>query len=281
MTVTEFIIKWRKVELTERSAAQQHFLDLCEVFDHPKPADVDPTGESFTFERGAAKHGGGDGWADVWKKGFFAFEYKGKHKDLKAAYDQLLKYRNNLENPPLLAVCDMGRMVVHTNFTGTIENTYDISLEALAKPDQLEIVRRMFHDPEKLRPGETREAATVKAAAQIGRIARDMQTRGIDPFTAARFLDRIVFCLFAEDVDLLPNDLFKRIMKSAGRDPKKLFDLLSDLFRAMATGGNFGTEALLLYRKLCRHYYAIDPSATAEYVQAYREMWDSEPQGQS
>jgi hypothetical protein len=36
MTVTEFIIKWRKVELTERSAAQQHFLDLCEVFDHPR-----------------------------------------------------------------------------------------------------------------------------------------------------------------------------------------------------------------------------------------------------
>jgi hypothetical protein len=40
----------------------------------------------------------------------------------------------------------------------------------------------------------------------------------------------------------------------------------------------FNSEALLLYKKLCHHYYAIDPSATAEYVQAYREMWDSEPQ---
>ena len=43
----------------------------------------------------------------------------------------------------------------------------------------------------------------------------------------------------------------------------------------------FDPEALLLYKKLCRHYYAIDPSATAEYVNAYREMWDSEPEGQT
>jgi hypothetical protein len=35
MTVAEFVAKWRKVELTERSASQQHFLDLCEVFAHP------------------------------------------------------------------------------------------------------------------------------------------------------------------------------------------------------------------------------------------------------
>jgi hypothetical protein len=32
---------------------------------------------------------------------------------------------------------------------------------------------------------------------------------------------------------------------------------------------------LLLFKSLCRHYYSIDPTATAEYVHAYREMWDS------
>jgi hypothetical protein len=31
-----------------------------------------------------------------------------------------------------------------------------------------------------------------------------------------------------------------------------------------------------LYRRLCRHYWSIDPSATAFYVQAYWDMWDSE-----
>ena len=36
MNISEFASKWRRVELTERSASQQHFLDLCEVFEHER-----------------------------------------------------------------------------------------------------------------------------------------------------------------------------------------------------------------------------------------------------
>jgi hypothetical protein len=43
----------------------------------------------------------------------------------------------------------------------------------------------------------------------------------------------------------------------------------------------FAPEALLLYKKLCRHYYFIDPAAAADSVYAYRDMWDSEPEEQS
>jgi hypothetical protein len=93
MTAEGFIAKWDKVDLTERSAAQAHFLDLCELVGHPKPQEADPKGEWFTFERGASKQRGGDGWADVWKKDFFGWEYKGRHKDLGAAYDQLTERR--------------------------------------------------------------------------------------------------------------------------------------------------------------------------------------------
>jgi hypothetical protein len=39
--------------------------------------------------------------------------------------------------------------------------------------------------------------------------------------------------------------------------------------------------ALQLYRRLCRYYYDIDPVATVSYVNAYREMWDSEPKNTS
>jgi hypothetical protein len=42
----------------------------------------------------------------------------------------------------------------------------------------------------------------------------------------------------------------------------------------------FDPESLLLYKKLCRHYYFIDPDATADYVRFYREMWDSGPEAQ-
>ena len=77
MTPGEFISKWRASELKERSAAQEHFIDLCRLLGEPTPAEADPTGEHYCFERGARKDTGGDGWADVWKRHCFAWEYKG------------------------------------------------------------------------------------------------------------------------------------------------------------------------------------------------------------
>ena len=68
MNVPEFIAKWQKADLKERSAAQEHFIDLCQMVGHPTPVTADPTGETFCFEKGAAKQSGGDGFADVWKK---------------------------------------------------------------------------------------------------------------------------------------------------------------------------------------------------------------------
>ena len=35
----------------------------------------------------------------------------------------------------------------------------------------------------------------------------------------------------------------------------------------------FDSRMLILYKKLCRHYYRIDPQATASYIYACREMW--------
>ena len=77
-----FINKWKAANLKERSAAQEHFLDLCRLLDEPTPAEVDPEGAWYCFERGASKLRVGVGEADVWKRGHFSWEYKGKHKDL-------------------------------------------------------------------------------------------------------------------------------------------------------------------------------------------------------
>lgn len=244
MDATKFVSKWRQVELTERSACQQHFLDLCELAGHPKPAELDPKGEFFTFERGVTKRTGGKGWSDVWKKGFFAIEYKGKHKNLDAAYDQLLLYRASLENPPLLAVCDMDRLIIHTNFTGMVEKVHEFPLEELPRPYNLDIIHRLFHDPEKLKPTLTREAVTVQVARRLGDIAQQMRERGLNSHAVARFLDRVVFCLFAEDVGLLPTDLFTRLIESAGNEPKQFFTFVGQLFKAMSKGGNFGLDPI-------------------------------------
>ena len=75
MTPHDFIAKWRHSELKERSGSQSHFNDLCALLGVLDPASADATGDSFTFEKGASKTGGGEGWADVWKRGCFAWEY--------------------------------------------------------------------------------------------------------------------------------------------------------------------------------------------------------------
>ena len=128
MTPQEFISKWQRVTLSERSACQQHFLDLCDLLKQPKPAAADPEGAWYTFERGLKDNEGDQGWADVWMKNHFGWEYKGKHKDLSKAYQQLQRYREALENPPLLVVCDMDRFEIHTNFTGSVKNVHAFSL---------------------------------------------------------------------------------------------------------------------------------------------------------
>lgn len=232
------------MELKERSAAQEHFIDLCRLLNHPTPAEADPTGATFCFEKGTTKHGGGDGFADVWKKDFFGWEYKGKHKDLLAAYDQLLLYRDALANPPLLVVCDLDRIIVHTNFTKTVSVTHEIPLEELGEPRSLEILRAVFLDPEKLRPGKTSEAITQDAAQQFAGIAESMRKRGLDSGKVAHFLDRVVFCLFAEDIGLLPDMIFSRITEKAGGDPVKFSRFIGQLFEAMSTGGEFGLETI-------------------------------------
>jgi hypothetical protein len=128
MTPTEFAAKWSGVTTGERASAQSHFLDLCAMLGEPGPTQADPTGSWYAFEKGAGKLAGGDGFADVWKRGFFAWEYKGKRKDLKAAYLQLQGYRDALENPPLLVVSDLDRIEVRTNFTGLSPVTKVVTL---------------------------------------------------------------------------------------------------------------------------------------------------------
>ena len=244
MTPYEFINKWRASTLTERSASQQHFLDLCELLGEPKPADADPKGDWYCFERGARKDSGGDGWADVWKRHHFAWEYKGKRKDLDAAFEQLRQYALALENPPLLIVSDMQRFRIRTNWTNSVSKTYQFDLEDLADAATRDLLKWAFSDPERLRPGETRQALTEQAAQSFATVAQALRERGHDPLAVAHFVNRLVFCMFADDVGLLPGHMFTRMLEQAQRTPAQFADLAGDLFRVMASGGRVGFETV-------------------------------------
>jgi type II restriction/modification system DNA methylase subunit YeeA len=242
MTPEAFIAKWKAVELKERSASQSHFIDLCAVLGEPAPTDVDPTGDWYCFERGATKTTGSDGWADVWKRGHFAWEYKGKRKNLSDALDQLKRYALALQNPPLLVVSDMDRIRIHTNWTNAVSVTHEILLEDIADSDQRKKLKWAFSDPEKLRPGLTRQRLTEQAASEFAELAGSLRSKGLAPPMVAHFINRLVFCMFAEDVDLLPGKMFRRMLEAAVQTPDAFQDMAQRLFQAMRAGGWIGFE---------------------------------------
>jgi type II restriction/modification system DNA methylase subunit YeeA len=238
MTPQQFIKKWKPVALTERATAQSHFIDLCALFSHDDPVSADPTGEWFTFEKGVSKTGGGEGFADVWTKGFFAWEYKKKKRNLEDALGQLVRYAAALENPPLQVACDTDRFLIRTAWTNAVPKTYELSLDDLAEPQKLSILRSVFVEPEKLRPKQTRAGITKEAADKFSTIALRLQGRGT-PEQIAHFINQLVFCFFAHSIRLLPTDFFPRLLKRASENPENANKYLDSLFAAMETGGDF------------------------------------------
>jgi hypothetical protein len=242
MTPQDFIRKWKPVALTERATAQEHFIDLCRLFDHPTPAEDDPVGDHFAFEKGASKVGGGDGWADVWKKGFFAWEYKKKKRDLGKALEQLTHYAAALENPPLHIACDTHIFRIETRWTNEASAKYEFELEDLAEPINLARLRAVLHNPDELRSGRTRSKLTKEAADKFQTISDSLQHRNPEREAIAHFVNQLVFCFFADSVGLLPNGVWKKLLQTAGRRPEKAKQWLDQLFADMKDGGDFNLE---------------------------------------
>lgn len=244
MTPQEFIERWQHSTLKERSASQSHFNDLCELLGLDKPHVVDPSGEWFCFEKGAKKTGGGEGWADVWKRGHFGWEYKGPGKDLNKAYQQLQRYAVALVNPPLLVVSDCRDIIIHTNFTNTVQETHFIALEEIGEPENLQKLTWLFNEPERLKPDQTREAVTDKVAKAFASVAQRLRDVGHDPHKVAHFINRLLFCMFAEDIGLLPEKLFTQMLENCEHHPERFAPMASELFAKMNKGGFFGRDEI-------------------------------------
>ncbi|MFZ5747483.1 MAG: class I SAM-dependent DNA methyltransferase [Pseudomonadota bacterium] len=238
MTPHEFLKKWRNVELKERSASQSHFNDLCALLGVVDPVAADPKGEWFTFEKGANKTSGGNGWADVWRRECFGWEYKGRHANLDKAYAQLLQYSVALENPPLLIVSDMSRIVIRTNWTNSVQETHEIALDDLTDGAVRDRLKAAFTDPEQFKPAKSRQELTEETAREFAGIAQRLRERGHEAHRVAHFVNQLVFCMFAEDVGLLPDHLFTKMLTASRLRPERFEGNAAKLFGAMATGGD-------------------------------------------
>jgi len=256
LTVAEFVIRWKTYDQSEEVGAKLHFADLCELLGQRHPAAADSAGESYAFEKRVRKTSGAEGFADVWLRDHFAWEYKKKRKDLKKAYNQLNDYREELGNPPLLVVCDFERFEVHTNYTRTNKRVYKFNLDDLNRNlptaecplPPLDVLRALFGDTDVLRPERTDAQVTQEVAKKFAKLAErlEIEGRSASREEVAHFLMRLLFCLFADSIGLLPDHLFRRTIENNRLSPSKFQRMLSDLFAAMSDkeNGIFGPYAI-------------------------------------
>ena len=294
MTPFEFLAKWGNPhfinQLTERQAAQTHFNDICALVNHPDAISYGNL-EQFNFETRTVKPGGSKGWADVYYQGRFIWEYKGPQGDLAQAYKQLLLYKDELGNPPLLITCDLKTINIYTNYTDTVRQSYLIDLTRLVAADGLDLLKRVFHAPRPeldafFKPQQTKEQRTLATADDFIRVAN--QLRGLaqtdfpdyTPEQQAHFLIRLLFCLFAENIGLLPKRLFSEwaaLPADTSHNIQELLMMLQQLFGKMRVGGWFGFNKILHFNGGLFDDDSVPPLLTGEIMaslrQACRQDW--------
>ena len=230
MTPQEFVDKWSRADRTERQAAQEHFIDLCHVLGEPTPNEADDP-DAYSFEKGTSKTDGSSGFADVWKRGCFGWEYKKDRANLDRAYQQLQLYSVALENPPLLVVSDTKRFRVYTNWTNTVQEKHEFVLEDLIHTETRELLRKSSAIPTNLSRQRRASRSLKRRPRSSSTIADRLRMAGHPPEKVAHFLNRLVFCLFAEDVNLLQDDLFKRLLDTLASGAKRCRNARSDCYR--------------------------------------------------
>jgi hypothetical protein len=261
MTPQQFKQKWGPggpaFHLNEEQGAQSHFLDLCELLGVPKPGSED----GYLFEEKNAVIGGRTGYADVFRRGAFAWENKAPGKNLVAALRQLQTYSLALSNPPILVVCDRLTTRIYTQFNGHPTETHDVLLAELDQPEKLALLRRIWLDPESFRPKKTSRDITEAAAKSFATLADGLRKNWKPPAASgapesdaykqafqaradqvAHFLTQCLFCFFAEDVGLLPGRMFEGLVNNRKLTSDKLTAGLHNLFTVMRAGGLYGND---------------------------------------
>ena len=80
--------------------------------------------------------------------------------------------------------------------------------------------------------GRTRGSSIASPVAQsFATLARALRERGHDAQAVTHFVNQLVFCMFADDVGLLPGQMFTRMLEQARRAPTLFVDQAGELFR--------------------------------------------------
>lgn len=258
-----FIERWQGCSASELASAQSFIFELCELLGVEKPHPTPQ--QNYMFERPVTfRHGDGStsaGRIDCYRRGHFVLEAK-KFKiapHTKGFDDGMLRARAQAEGyaralpasegrPPFVLVVDVGHLIeIYAEFSksGATYTPYPdprshrLLLSDLAQPEIFERLRRIWTDPDSLDPARISAQVTRDVAVLLARLSQSMQSqhqRLPRPIVAA-YLTRCLFCMFAEDVDLLAPGAFAHLLQTYRNAPETLQQMLRVLWADMDRGG--------------------------------------------
>jgi len=296
----ELTARWTDVAAAERANYQLYLTELCEAIgvERPRPAAVGgrtAEGVAYQFEfpvQTTTRDGVvSTNFIDLYKAESFALEAKHAAEGssttilLTKAFGQVANYAKDLsERPPYIMVLDVGKsLIVWDRWAGTYGGFHlghRIDLKTLAdQPDNVALLRDIWRDPSIRDPRRYSQKITVEIAGLLAELAATLEARGNDAERVARFLIRCVFSMFAEDVHLLPDKAFTKLLDAVGTSGAKAFvDAAENLWKAMDAGTMFGYHKLLRFNG---HFFAdaealpLDPAEIALLRRASSADWSA------
>jgi SAM-dependent methyltransferase len=232
-----------KLKGDEKSEAQTFLFHLFEAFGH----DANTLPEASTFEYRVRFPGQKTKFADLVWPGRVLIEMKSRGEKLSKHYQQTFDYWLNLvpHRPPYVVLCDFDEFWIY-DFNTQLQ-------EPLDRVPVKDLVARHaalnFLYPRKSAPifGNNWVEVTREAAKDVASVFNSLVNRGESRESARRFVLQSVVAMFSEDIGLLPEDLFTRLLDECRKSENPTaasYDLIGGLFRQMnddkpARGGRY------------------------------------------
>ncbi len=149
------------------------------------------------------------------------------------------------EPPPFVLVCDVGHCIeVYANFRRDGKaydqfpdrRSFRIYLEDLRQKEIRDRLIAIWSDPVSLDPSRHAAKVTREIAARIAKVSQALEKAGHATEEVAMFLMRVLFTMFAEDVELLPKESFKDLLHDCAGKPEIFPGMMEDLWKAMDEG---------------------------------------------
>ncbi len=225
----------------EKGEAAEFLDHLFRALGHDGIKEAGASRENRILKKGRAK---GKNFGDLLLPDCVLMEMKSRGKKLERHYDQIFDYWTHIvpHRPPYVILCNFDEFWIYDFNIQLFDPVEKIKLVDL--PQRAEALSFLLPKPRKPLFNNNRVEVTRKAADELAQLFRALVKRGEDRTRAQRFILQILVTLVSEDMNLLPRQIFARLVDDCRVKGESSYDLIGGLFLQMnnqtpARGGRY------------------------------------------